>query len=157
MIFQIRGKRNKKESFLRSRNPHATQEKKEKRKNFVLLSLTSPGIVMMSEMPRTPWRRTSSATRKASVTGREASTASRRLSKKKIEKEFFFFFFGGGKIFRGCENNDSNVFFLGPRPVSFSIVFHPSSFSLSLSLSFFSFTNSSKAKHKKYQLTGRWG
>ena len=47
---------------------------------------------MMSEMPRTPWRRTSSATRKASVTGSEASTASRRLRAR--ERGSFFVFFG---------------------------------------------------------------
>jgi len=47
---------------------------------------------MMSEMPRTPWRRTSSATRKASVTGSEASTASRRLRAR--ERGSFLCFLG---------------------------------------------------------------
>jgi hypothetical protein len=41
--------------------------------------LTSPGIVMRSVMPWTPWRRTSSAIRKASITDvRFSTTWSRR-------------------------------------------------------------------------------
>ena len=90
---------------------------------------------MMSEMPRTPWRRTSSATRKASVTGREASTASRRLSKKKIEKEFFFFFFWGGVRFFEVVRKTIPTFFSSVRVPFLSRLFSTHLLSLSLSLS----------------------
>mmetsp|Transcript_70132 Transcript_70132/g.222356 ORF Transcript_70132/g.222356 Transcript_70132/m.222356 type:complete len:205 (+) Transcript_70132:209-823(+) len=43
-------------------------------------TLTRPGTVMMSEMPRTPWRRMSSATLNASITAVSAATAERRRS-----------------------------------------------------------------------------
>mmetsp|Transcript_15285 Transcript_15285/g.26205 ORF Transcript_15285/g.26205 Transcript_15285/m.26205 type:complete len:289 (+) Transcript_15285:280-1146(+) len=43
-------------------------------------TFTRPGMVMMSEMPWTPWRRTSSARRKASWTGVESETSFISLS-----------------------------------------------------------------------------
>mmetsp|Transcript_17291 Transcript_17291/g.54014 ORF Transcript_17291/g.54014 Transcript_17291/m.54014 type:complete len:467 (+) Transcript_17291:333-1733(+) len=43
-------------------------------------TLIIPGLTMMSEMPTTPWRRMSSATRKALATGVPSGTISRRRS-----------------------------------------------------------------------------
>ena len=43
-------------------------------------TLISPGSVMISQMPRTPWRRMSSARRNASCTGSAVSTAESRRS-----------------------------------------------------------------------------
>ena len=61
------------------------KRKERERKNESIKKRTSPGIVMMSEMPCTPWRRTSSASRNASESGVASPTTPRRL-------RFFFLF-----------------------------------------------------------------
>jgi len=55
------------------------QRQKKGKKINEFQGLTSPGMVMMSEMPCTPWRRTSSASRNASESGVASPTTPRRL------------------------------------------------------------------------------
>lgn len=77
----------------RERKREKEREEDEGKKK--LFSLTNPGIVMMSEMPCTPWRSTSSASRKASERGVASPTTPKRLEK------FEVFFFDFGFVFLG--------------------------------------------------------